>query len=254
MTNNTTVLKLGGSVLTDKNKINTPLEDQILRIVQEIADSPHDGLVLIHGAGSCGHPQAIEHGLDKEMNVRGALITHNAVKNLNSLLVGALADAGVDCLPIHPLSCIVTHDGRITNMNLEPIQLMLSKKIVPVLHGDVVLDTLKGVAILSGDQITTYLAERLGATQIGVGTNVDGILNGENETIAQITPGTLDETLRQITKPDKPDITGGMPGKIKELIQLAEKNIPSCVFNASTSGNISKFLRGEKLGTTILPE
>jgi isopentenyl phosphate kinase len=47
----TKVLKIGGSILTDKTRDNAARRDEISRVAQEIAARPED-LVLVHGAGS----------------------------------------------------------------------------------------------------------------------------------------------------------------------------------------------------------
>ena len=50
----TKVLKIGGSILTDKTRGDAARQDEISRVAQEIAAHPED-LVLVHGAGSFGH-------------------------------------------------------------------------------------------------------------------------------------------------------------------------------------------------------
>ena len=57
------VLKLGGSVITDKAGDCTIRTDRIAACVGEIARRPGIKVVLVHGAGSCGHPQAHRHRL-----------------------------------------------------------------------------------------------------------------------------------------------------------------------------------------------
>jgi isopentenyl phosphate kinase len=62
------VLKIGGSVVTDKNQASTPRPEQIRRIAAEIKEGKSSKLVLIHGAGSFGHHQAREFGLKSGLN------------------------------------------------------------------------------------------------------------------------------------------------------------------------------------------
>ncbi len=64
------ILKIGGSVLTDKNKISAPRPEDIARMAREISDGKNTKLVLIHGAGSFGHHQAKEYGLKDGLNDR----------------------------------------------------------------------------------------------------------------------------------------------------------------------------------------
>jgi isopentenyl phosphate kinase len=156
---------------------------------------------------------------------------------------------------------------------MDVIEQMLAKGIVPVLHGDVVMDTSKGIDILSGDQLVVYLAEALGAQKVGIGTNVDGVYAGihangvyagihangvdakDFKIIRAITPSNLSEVKESLSGSGGVDVTGGMYGKIMELAELARSGIPSCVFNAEKPGNVAAFLKGENVeGTQIRGE
>jgi len=48
------------------------------------------------------------------------------------------------------------------------------------------------------------------------------------------------------------DVTGGMLGKIIELIPAIERGIPALIVNAAKSRNVYKALRGEKVTGTII--
>lgn len=101
-----TILKIGGSVITDKDSVSVAKKDEIDRISQEIAAFRKEvkmPLILVHGAGSFGHPQAIEH-MSKGFNANGAYLTHTSVKALNSMVVDSLNKAGLTALPVHPLT------------------------------------------------------------------------------------------------------------------------------------------------------
>lgn len=245
-----TILKIGGSVITDKNREGKAKIDLIKRISREIACYP-EGLVLVHGAGSFGHPQAKRYGLTEKFDARGLIITHNSVKILNGLVVGALLDSGLLALPLHPLDFVVLEGGRIKAMELYPLKLMLERGIIPVLHGDVAMDTKLGASILSGDQLVAYLAIKLGASRIGAGSNVDGVLDEEGKMIPKITPGSFEAIKSKLGESRAIDITGGMLNKVQEFLGLSKLGICSCIFNASKEGLVERFLQGEAIGTII---
>jgi len=47
-------------------------------------------------------------------------------------------------------------------------------------------------------------------------------------------------------------VTGGMLGKVLELLELSDtSDITSYIFNAGYAGNTAGFLRGENIGTAI---
>ena len=53
------ILKLGGSVITHKDEYFSPHNENIERLAEEIKKSSSKSLVIIHGAGSFGHPVAL---------------------------------------------------------------------------------------------------------------------------------------------------------------------------------------------------
>lgn len=247
----TTVLKIGGSIITDKSSpVPRAIPDEISRIAGEIAKD-HSRLVVVHGAGSFGHPLAMKYRLTERFDIQGVVETHRSVRILNEMVVDALNYAGVAAVPVHPMDSVLLEDDRIKQMYTAPIEYMLDRGLVPVLHGDVVMDTVRGAAVLSGDQIVPYISRHIGANGIGIGTNTSGVLDDRGNTIPLITPGTFDGIRPLIGASDHIDVTGGMLGKVVELVDLAgTTGIESCIFNAG-SENISRFLRGERPGTLI---
>jgi isopentenyl phosphate kinase len=252
---NTIILKIGGSVLTDKNRASTARPEQIRRVAAEIRAGKDSRLVLIHGAGSFGHHQAREYGLKaglNEQSIRGIMPTHNAVRSLSDMIINELYASGVYAAPVHPLSSCTLNGGRIERMCMDVIDRMLASGIVPVLHGDVVMDTSKGIDVLSGDQLVVYLAKALGAEKVGIGTNVEGVYAKDFKIIRAITPSNLSEVKESLSGSGGVDVTGGMYGKIMELAELARSGIPSCVFNAEKPGNVAAFLKGENVEGTLI--
>lgn len=247
-----TILKIGGSVITDKGKDEgTARPEEIERITGEISGCDA-GLVIVHGAGSFGHPQAKRYDLNANFDPEGSIITHNSVKKLNKLIVDALNDAGVNAIGVHPMNCVVSEDTRIKDMYLEQIQAMIDSGFVPVLHGDVVMDRKLGTSVLSGDQIVPYLAAQLKAARIGIGSAENGVLDANGGTIERITPGNFDQVKSFVSGSAGTDVTGGMLGKVLELLNLSDSsNITSYIFNAGQKGNVSGFLNGENIGTAI---
>ncbi len=249
---NPVVLKIGGSVITEKGS-DTPEQarmDVIERISHEIAEFK-SGLILVHGAGSFGHPQALKYRLNEEFNAQGVYLTHASVKKLNSIVVEALNNAGVHALPVHPLNSCLFENGELVYFQLEQIKVMLERGITPVLHGDVVLDRVKGAVVMSGDRIVPYLALALNASRIGAGSDVDGVLDESGNVIKKITPLSFTGIKKHIKGSRAADVTGGMLGKVSELLEPAKKGISSCIFNASRKGMVSRFLHGENVGTLI---
>jgi isopentenyl phosphate kinase len=121
---------------------------------------------------------------------------------------------------------------------------------MPVLHGDVAMDAAGKAAIVSGDQLVSYIARSLNADVVAIGSNVDGVLFS-GKPLARITRMDLAQVQNAVGGSGEADVTGGMRGKLLELLDLADLGIESMIFNAGTEGNISRALKGEYMGTRI---
>ncbi|MBP2132110.1 isopentenyl phosphate kinase [Methanomicrobium sp. W14] len=243
------ILKLGGSVITDKSKKCSVNEERISALSREISQRKDIFPVIIHGAGSCGHPEAKEHHLDKgldQTNRAGIFITHRAVKRLNNAVVNALRASGVESVGIHPLDACTAKNGRLISFECRPLELLIKNGVVPVLHGDVVMDEDRGACIVSGDQLVSYLACAIHAERIGLATDVPGVLK-DGRVIPVITSASARSL--EINESGNTDVTGGMRGKINELLMLAENGIESSIFHVSRTGD---FLDGRDHGGTVV--
>lgn len=241
------LLKIGGSVITDKSGDGIIRYDEIDRISEIISSRRDMSLLLVHGAGSCGHPEAdryhITGGVSRE-NRAGIFETHHAVARLNYYVVKALRKAGAEAVGVHPLETGIADNGRLVSGEFPQLEEMLRLGIIPVLHGDVVMDRSRGACIISGDQLVNVLTPALGMQRIGLATDVAGVL-GDGVVIPEITPETM-KTLK-IGSSNHTDVTGGMGGKVRELLILAGRGTSSDIFHASRIGD---FLDGRPHGGT----
>jgi len=258
-----TILKLGGSVITHKDKPLKANSRAIRRLANEISSSKVSSLVIVHGGGSFGHPLAkrfaIKEGYKgKVSQALGFAETHQAMVSLNKLVVDALIRQNVSAVAVSPSSCIVTKSGRIHTILEEPLKQQLQTGFVPVLYGDAVFDSDLCFTILSGDQLIANLAMSLKADRIIVGIDVDGLYTADPKTnssarlVRHITLNELKEMQAHIEEAKVADVTGGMLGKIRELIPSIEKGINALIVNAAKPKNVYKALKGEKIKGTFI--
>lgn len=257
-----TVLKLGGSVITKKDKPMTANPNAIERLAKEIAEADVDSLIIVHGGGSFGHPLAkeysIKEGYKDPSQVEGFSKTHQAMLELNNLVIEALIHHNIAAFSVSPSSCIVTKAGRIQIFYDSSITKLLDIGVVPVLFGDAVLDNSLGFTILSGDQLVAALATNLGADRIILGVDVDGLHTADPKSvssaqlISHVTLQELKALLHIIGETKAVDVTGGMLGKVSELMPAVEAGVRAYVVNAANEGNIYKVLRGEKVVGTLI--
>jgi isopentenyl phosphate kinase len=243
------LLKLGGSVLTRKGVNGEIRYDVLDAIGREIGSRTGIPLLIVHGAGSCGHPEAHHYGLMQGLtsgNREGIAVTHEAVSQLNTEIVTALRKFGTPAIGIHPLHSCYAESGRIRSIQWRNLREMLSHSLVPVLHGDVVMDGARGVTIVSGDQLVVCLARLLRFGRIGLATDVPGVLDGDT-VIPEITPESV-PSLR-ISPSRHTDVTGGMEGKVRELLALAREGMCAEIFHVD---RIGAFLDGQPHGGTVV--
>jgi isopentenyl phosphate kinase len=230
------ILKIGGSVLTDKSD-EEKLSEGFDEVIQTVADADLDDLILVHGAGSFGHPHAQRNGL-ADGGHEGAYETHEAVARLNRLVVSALNERGVDTLPIHPLSC-AWRDNKL-GFETKPVERLRDEGLLPVLHGDVIADREKGVSVLSGDEIAVELGI-LKNEQVGMCTSAGGVLDTDGKVLKHVSSV---EDVEEIGN-EGTDVTGGIRGKVESLLSLPEGGR---VFGTDELG---EYLGGESVGTLV---
>jgi len=257
-----TILKLGGSVITIKARPYTADSDAIRRLAEEIRRANVKPLIIVHGGGSYGHPIAakyrVKEGYKDPSQAMGFSETHQAMVTLNKMVLDALIKEEVPAVTVQPSAFILTDKGRIRSMETEVILMLLKLGIIPVLYGDVVLDSTLGFTILSGDQLVSSLAINLGADRIIMAIDVDGLYTADPKVdssarlIPHLTPQELRSLQQKIAEVQVTDVTGGMLGKILELMPAVARGIKAIIVNASKHNNLYKALKGEEVPGTII--
>ncbi|MGQ9542869.1 MAG: isopentenyl phosphate kinase [Candidatus Bathyarchaeia archaeon] len=258
------VLKLGGSVITEKNKkpsFNRPLMDEIAREISKLEDK----LILVHGAGSFGHPIAkkysIHEGYHSREQLRGVTELKLSMSSLTLMITEVLLNQGIPTIPFLSSSCMVAEEGRLTYVDTEPFRMMVNLGLIPLCSGDIVADSKLGFSIVSGDQIAVYLATTLKAETIIFGCDVDGVFdsdpkkNPEAKLIRIITPQGLKDYEKSLGESIAIDVTKGMLGKIREASRFVSLGGKVIITNLKKPENIRDILRGGDVPCTrFVPE
>jgi len=257
-----TILKIGGSAITDKSGELAARMQDISRLAEEIRKANVQNLIIVHGGGSFGHPLAQQYSINagfKEENQRiGFAETHHAMTMLNGLFMDALIWRNVPAVGITPSSCIMTKAGRIQRFEEAPLKMLLKMGFLPVMYGDAVLDMESGFTILSGDQLVSYIATRFEAERIIIGVDVDGLYDADPKAkktakmFKHLTPEELKKLQNRLGKSTACDVTGGMFGKIAEMLPAIEMGIPVTILNATKPNYIYRALKGEKVEGTLI--
>ena len=260
------ILKIGGSILTNKDSTESEVDTNSLkRIASEIKSSldrsPKE-LIIVHGAGSFGHPPAKKYKIGEDFERSeypkkriGFCEIQNAVKKLNMFICEAFIEEGLPVIAIPASSFMTASNKRIVEGNLDNFKKYLSKGFIPVIYGDVVLDEELEFCVISGDQIIQYLAKNLNPDMVVLGTDVDGVYNKNPKTHDDAIFFDKFSSLKDLDTLEgttNVDVTGGMVGKIKELLYLADLGIESKIINAEVEDNIFKVLENEDVKGTII--
>ena len=260
------ILKIGGSILTEKDSNESEVDTKSLkRIASEIKaslDKSFKELIIVHGAGSFGHPPAKKYRIGEEFDKSeypekriGFCETQNAVKELNMHICEAFIQEDLPIISIPASSFMTATNKRITEGNLKFFTKYLDEGFIPVIYGDVVLDSEVGICVISGDQLIQYLAVNLKADRVILGTDVDGVYNKNPKTHDDaifFDKFTSLEDLDTFEGTTNVDVTGGMVGKIKELLYLADLGIESKIINAEVEDNIFKVLENKEVKGTVI--
>jgi isopentenyl phosphate kinase len=241
----TTVLKLGGSVITDKEREGT-LDGAGLAAAADAVAAASDGLVLVHGGGSFAHPRAEAHGVtDTDGTREAAAVTdiHDAMTDLSDAVVGALQERGVPALPVDTLAVASRDAAGTLSLPAGAVERMLGEGFLPVVHADPVVQEGAGATVLSGDEIVASLARSLDADRVGLCSEVPGVLDADGAVIDRI--DSWDDAAGALGGSAGADVTGGMAGKVRTLLDLST---PAHVFGPD---GLEPFLAGGAPGTAI---
>ncbi|MCB0131193.1 MAG: isopentenyl phosphate kinase family protein [Caldilineaceae bacterium] len=232
------LLKLGGSLITDKRQPETARTAVMRRLAQEIAAArsrqPQLELVIGHGSGSFGHVVGKRYGTRAGVATPeqwfGFAATADAAARLNRLLIAALLEAGVPAWTIQPGAFMQCADGEIVRGSADMVQTALARGLTPVVHGDVMLDSIRGGTIASTEEVFARLARQLQPQRVILLGEVDGIftadpqLEPQAQRIAAISPATFDAMRASLGGSHGVDVTGGMSAKVAQAMGMLHAN------------------------------
>ena len=264
MTTELIFLKLGGSLITDKDKPYTPRPDKLNELALEIktALDSNPGLTLIlgHGSGSFGHTAAKKHGTRNGVKTAGewhgfAEVKYQAAE-LTRHVIGSLLQAGLPAISIHPSSAMVADNRKVTSHNNLAIRKALDARLLPVVHGDVMFDETLGGTILSTEDIFAFLAQQFPPARIllaGIEAGVWADFPARTSLVKQIQLADYEKMRAGIGGSASTDVTGGMKAKVEEMLDLVKKcrGLTVQIFSAEEKGFLTRALNGENVGTLL---
>ena len=261
-------IKLGGSLITDKDQDSTARYEMLDQLSHEIAiaikQHPEKKFVIGHGSGSFGHFAAKKYntrnGFTSDPNPSsywdGFHRVYQKAHQLHNIVLSTLIKAGVPALSLPPIDQVITKNHNIISWPMEVITACLHAKMVPVVFGDVVFDCEIGGTILSTEELFAHLARQLHPDRILIAGIEEGVwLDFANKTtlVENIDQGNLEQVINAVDGSTSTDVTGGMRTKVMEMVELAkfQPGLSINIFDGSKKGNLAKVISGEIIGTNI---
>jgi isopentenyl phosphate kinase len=245
------LIKLGGSVITEKDQALTPnikAIEGLSRVLAKFGDS----VIIVHGGGSFGHYWSVKydmHTKPKLYDSRGISVVHESMVALNQIVVKSMLDARLAPYGISPISFF--QDGKENVSKFNELVQFTRRGIVPVTFGDVVHINKGRFSIVSGDSLMTRIAAHLRPSRVIFTVNVDGIYEDmKNKKLVKV----LNSPINDISFMDSSiDVTGGMGRKISEAFEIARLGIDVNIVNGLDADRVFDILRGIEAKGTIIP-
>ncbi|MEM9292750.1 MAG: isopentenyl phosphate kinase [Acidobacteriota bacterium] len=273
-----TLVKLGGSLITDKTQAETPHREAIQRLAEELAAARRSlgagrGIILGHGSGSYGHvaarraglggpsPSASEDSSESRRSLtadqrRGVSDVQRAATRLHRLVIEALAEAGAAPFALAPSSFAIAEAGELESLPTEALVRALDLGLLPVVYGDVVMDRRWGATIASTEALLLALSDSLlshvrqrplrhSVRRVVWAGATRGLYDTSGATIPRIDRSNFHQAWDAIGAPRGTDVTGGMALRLATAWRLAEEGIDSVLIDGREADQLRRGILAE---------
>ncbi len=257
------LIKLGGSLITNKNKPYTAKPRVISRLAKEIKKALNLGLKIIisHGSGSFGHTLASKYetadGIKRKKDIFGLCLVQQDAIAINRIVNKIFLANKIPCLSFIPSSFSFAKNKKLKAIFVGPIVEALKLGIVPVVFGDIIMDEDLGCCIFSGENTLNNLSFALQkqgfkvkkVIQAGI---TEGVYDLKGRVISRITPKNFEAVKKVLKEARGTDVTGGMLHKVEESLRMAKRGIKTWIINGCQKGNLYNAIISKPiLGTLI---
>ncbi len=242
------LIKLGGSIITNKEKPLSSRKKTIENIVRDLKkiDEP---IIIVHGGGSYGHYWSVKYGMHTQpgkYDLRGVSIVKNSMIELNKIILDVFLKNRLNpyCLP--PTDFM---DGnKPISKKVKEMEKIAKSGLIPITFGDALWYGKNKTYILSGDKIMTLLSKILKPRLNIFALNEDGLyfdlktkkliyeLKGQKPSISG----------------NKMDVTGGMSRKVEEAYKISKNGMDVFFVNGNKPERIVKAIKNKKYEGTLV--
>ena len=262
--NDLVIIKLGGSVITYKDKPLTPNYSAIEKMTNILKElKTRHKIIIVHGGGSFGHYWSIKydmHTLPSAYSDEGISRVRESMIKLNSIIVEKFVSLNLKPFTIHA-SSFVFNNLPCRERIMDVVNMIKNNDLTPITYGDVVHTSRGNFSILSGDTLMNILSVNLKPRLSIFTTNVDGIY--DNVVNGVLVPHILINKNKELLTNDGDtkiefsnmlfDVTGGMKRKITESINIVNEGIPVYLINGFYPERMADIINGSSdfIGTSI---
>lgn len=241
------LVKLGGSIITNKEKPLTPRKNSIDKIVRALKKLG-EPIIIVHGGGSYGHYWSVKYNMHTKpanYSIHGVSIVKNSMVELNKIILDSFLKNKLNpyCLP--PTDFIF--GNKPIAKKVKEIEKIAKTNLIPITFGDALWFGKKKSYILSGDRIMSILANILKPRLCIFVLNVDGLYSD---------PKT--KRLVRELKGEKPlilksskDVTGGMKRKVDEATKISKKGMNVFFVNGNKPERIVDAVKRKRFHGTL---
>lgn len=241
------LIKLGGSIITNKEKPLSPRIKTIDNIAKQLKKIP-EPFVIVHGGGSFGHYWSVKYDMHTKparYDSHGVSIVKNSMIELNKIILDSLTKNKLNpyCLP--PTDFM--SGNKPIPSKVREIKKIAESNLIPVTFGDALWYGQKKSYILSGDKIMSILAKALRPRLSIFVLNVDGLYS--DLSTKRLIYDMKDD---QVSIQDIPmDVTGGMTRKVEEATRISKMNLKVFFANGNKPERIINAIQKNRFEGTV---
>lgn len=242
------LIKLGGSVVTNKSKALSPRRkaiDNIIKGLKKIGEP----MAIVHGGGSYGHYWSVKydmHTKERRYDLHGVSVVKNSMIELDKIILDSMIRNR-----LHPY-CLPPTDfmsrDRPIGKKIREMEKIAKSGMIPVTYGDALWYGQNKTYILSGDRIMTHLAKVLRPKLAIFALDENGLYSDlKSKKLIRKLKGQ-----RLLISENKMDVTGGMVRKVEEATKIAKMGLGVFFVNGNRPERIVKAVKKREFEGTLL--
>ena len=241
------IVKLGGSVITDKRRPLTARPRAIASMAAALAGAG-EPLIVVHGGGSFGHYWSVRHDMHTRP-ARHAPAAVAAVKNsmvdLDAMILRAMARKGMGPYAVPPHALVRPGGEAASGPAAREAGRIAESGLVPVTYGDALWRRGGMAYIMSGDRLVRMLSLALRPRLAVFATDADGLYEdmASRRVVPRVGAAEAGRIARSLEaggggagrgrRAPALDVTGGIRRKVLEAARMAGAGIDVAFVNGN---------------------